>query len=184
MKGKVRVLSWIAVLLLMLSTVGTVSVSADSGARTYHYIIGTGLLCGLDPSACPAKARATVNDDIIELRGEGTLTIHPKSVTGGGTFVHKDAAGNVLGSGTWTAMDLLSFKSYGTSPGFPPTFEGGLSLMRIHLTGGSASFDGILQVDCLIGKFPAGAIEGVRLAVPGLNFNKEVSGFTVFIRLP
>lgn len=49
----------------------------------------------------------------------------------------------------------------------------------------TVGFDGILQVDCLVGSPPAGAKEGIRLAVPGVaNFNREVSGETVFILLP
>jgi hypothetical protein len=48
--------------------------------------------------------------------------------------------------------------------------------------GGEAVAQGVLQVDCTLGNPPTGAIEGVRLAVKGhLNFNKEVSGFTLFI---
>lgn len=52
-------------------------------ARTYEYLIGTGLLCDLDPSACPDVAMAP-NGDTVEITGSGTFTIHPDSVTGGG----------------------------------------------------------------------------------------------------
>jgi len=91
----------------------------------------------------------------------------------------------VVASGTWTATELLSFQGYGTSPGFPPTFEGGKVLMRVELLpSGGGSFRAVLQVDCLIGKTPAAATEGVRLNVQGaLNFNREVSGLTLYIRL-
>ena len=57
--------------------------------------------------------------------------------------------------------------------------------MQIHLTpsSGGSGFDGMLQIHCLIGNFPAGAHEGVRLEVQGIiNFNHEVEGETVFIR--
>ncbi len=157
---------------------------ADSGARSYDYLLGTSVLCGLAPSACPDIAQAP-NGDTVELTGAGTLAIHAKSVTGSGTFVHKDAAGNVKGSGTWTATDLLSFHSYGTSPGFPSSFEGGEALIRVHLVSASGlQFDGILWVDCEVGAPPpSGQTEGVRLDVPGvIHFNKQVSGFTLFIR--
>ena len=189
MKRKLRSLSLIAALALMLSVLGASSVAADSGSANYVYLIGTEPLCGLDPSACPDVARAA-NGDTIDMTGSGTLSIHPKSVSGGGDFVHKDAAGNVLGSGTWTATELLSFHSYGSAAvqGLPSEFEGGKAMIRVHLSpaAGGAGFDAILRVTCLLGdKIPASAEEGVRLAVQGiLNFNKEVSGFTLFIRLP
>ncbi len=174
-----RRLVLVAVILVALGSSLHARASADSGAATYRYLIGTGLLCGLAPSACPDVAMAP-NGDTIVLTGSGTLSIHPKSVTGGGTFVHKRGAATV-GSGTWTATQLLSFVGYGCGgAGLPANFCGGRAIIRVHL---SAGLDAILQVDCLIGTFPAGAIEGVRLAVPGaLNFNKEVSGFTLFIR--
>ncbi len=156
---------------------------ADSGSRTYQYLIGTGVLCGLDPSACPVIVRSAQNGDTIEVMGEGTFSIHPKAVSGGGTFTHKNAVGDVVASGSWTALELLSFKGYGTSPGFPATFEGGQGLMLVHLTSAAASFDAVMQVDCLIGKTPAGAIEGITLNVQDvLNFNQEVSGLTLYIR--
>ena len=182
MNGKRHLTPLIATLILVLAVFGAAGVSADAGANTYEYLVGSGLLCSLGPGACPDVARAP-NGDTIELAGQGTFSIHPKSVTGGGTFTHRDAAGNVLGSGTWTATQLLGFHSYGSgaAQGLPSEFTGGLVLIRVHL---SAGFDAILQVDCAIGdQIPGGAIEGVRLAVQGgLNFNEEVSGLTVFIQ--
>jgi hypothetical protein len=155
--------------------------SAQSATVTKNYLAGAGLLC---PDNCPDVASAP-NGDTISISGSGTLSIHPNSVTGGGTFTHKDASGNVLSTGTWTAQQLLSFVSYGTSQGVPPTFEGGKALMLIHLspnTGGSG-FDGVLRITCVIGSPPAGAHEGIRLNVQDvINFNKEVSGETLFIR--
>jgi hypothetical protein len=125
------------------------------------------------------------NGDTISIAGQGTLSIHPGSVTGGGTFIHKDASGAVKATGTWTAQQLLSFVSYGTMPGVPPNFEGGKALLLIHLSPGTggAGFDGVLRITCLIGSPPAGANEGIRLNVQDvINFNKEVSGNTLFIR--
>jgi len=133
---------------------------------------------------CPDVASAP-NGDTITIAGQGTLSIHPKSGTGGGSFIHKNASGTVLAQGTWTAQQLLSFVSYGTMPGVPPNFEGGKALVRIHLSPstGGAGFDGVLRITCLIGSPPAGANEGIRLNVQGvINFNKEVSGNTLFIR--
>ena len=123
------------------------------------------------------------NGDTISISGSGTLSINPASVTGGGTFTHKDASGNVLSTGTWTAQQLPSFVSYGTAPPVPPSFNGGKALMLIHLlpSSGGSGFDAVLRITCLIGSPPAGAHEGIRLNVQDvINFNKEVSGETLF----
>lgn len=172
--------SAVALLGLILVAVFSFQASADSGHRDYEYHIGDhfgGVVHGPDVAESP-------NGDTVAIEGSGTLSIHPKEVTGEGTFVHKNANGDVLVSGTWKAEQLLSFHSYGNGvpQGTPPEFEGGLALIRVHL---SAGLDAIMQVDCLLGKPPAGANEGVRLNVQGgLNFNKEVSGETLYVRLP
>ena len=57
--------------------------------------------------------------------------------------------------------------------------------MRWSLPGDMATVeaDGILEVTCLIGSPPGGAHEGIRLNVKDLiNFNKSVSGDTLFIQ--
>lgn len=163
--------------------------AADSGARTYTWLLATDFLCGLSPDGrgpgCPAVSVAA-NGDTLEMSGSGTLTIHPKSVSGGGVFTHNFAGGGSV-SGSWTATELLSFHSYGSgaAQGFPAEFEGGLALFRVQLSvGGIPVAEGVLQIDCTLGEhIPADAEDGARLAVAGaLNFNEEVSGFTVFIR--
>ncbi|MBI4035884.1 hypothetical protein HY383_02960 [Candidatus Daviesbacteria bacterium] len=168
-----------AILLALLSLFSGVAF-ARAGTVNYEYHIGDNFLGVVHG---PTVVRAS-NGDTIEITGSGILSVHNKSVSGGGTFVHKDSSGNVLGNGTWTAVQLLSFKSYGNGvpQGTPEEFEGGLALIRVHLSPG---FDAIMQVDCLLGNPPAGAEEGVRLAIQGvLNFNKEISGETLYVRLP
>ena len=50
--------------------------------------------------------------------------------------------------------------------------------------GGTPVHNAILMFDCLLGRPPAGAGEGVSLAVQGgLNFHQKVSGETLLIRL-
>lgn len=128
------------------------------------------------------------NGESVRLVGNGTLGIHPKSATGGGTFVHRNAAGAVIGSGSWTVTELLSFQSYGGGAAFlPPAFRTGKAQFRVELTpaGTSLVFGGILDVECRLPEstVPGGTEEGIRLVVPGVgNFNESVSGTTLFTK--
>ncbi len=173
-----RKLGVIVALVLAGSIWGAVAAQADSGSQTFSYLAGTGPLCVLTPNPCPDVARAD-NGDTVDITGSGTLSIHDNTVSGGGTFVHKAPNGAVRAQGTWKATALLSFNSFGTQAGLPQNLFGGVARIRVHL---SAGIDAILEIDCAIGKAPAGHMEGVRLVVDnGLNFNQKVSGFTVFI---
>lgn len=182
-----RFLALLASLALVLS-VSTTSASADSDSTTRVYLAGTGIVCGLGvPDACPSIAMAD-NGHTIELTAEGTFSLHPKTVTGGGTFVHKDEEGDVVASGTWDATELLSFHSYGTIDFFGTTIEGGQLRLRAHLFatlagGGTAEADAILEIDCAVSAPPPGSsTDSVRVNVQGLiNFNKPVSGLTVYV---
>ena len=143
-------------------------------------------LLGVEPLEGPDKSVAS-NGDTISIAGSGTLSIHEKSVSGSGWFQHTNAAGTLLASGTWNALELISFKSFGTpGPPFPPSFEAGKAEISIHLTpeGGGEGFDAILQVYCVLpgSKVPPAFDEGIRLFVPGVaNFNVQVHGQTIFI---
>lgn len=180
MRKLIGALSLIALLL------GSTGASAAPDTTPRLWLAGTGPLCELpEPNPCPTVARAA-NGDTIEIAGAGTFTKHSKSVSGGGTFVHRDPHGDVIGAGTFTATQLVSFHSYGTDEFDGLVIEGGLLLIRVSLFVNDAEVaTGILQIDCLVGDPPTGAIEGVRLAVQGggPNFNKEVSGLTVFLPL-
>lgn len=179
----------VAILLLSVAVMSGQAV-AVSRSTTRTYFVGADPLCTIFPDlppevACPAVAMAD-NGDTVWLDGVGTFNPASKEATGGGSFTHKNAAGDVVGMGTWMAVRVLGFKSYGTLE-FPGvgTIEGGLVLLRVHLVGagGAVQLDAILQIDCLVGNPPAGAIEGIRLSLQDvdLNFNKEVQGLTVYI---
>jgi len=141
------------------------------------------------------------NGDRVAVTGEGEFSVHPKSVEAEGTFTHTNSQGTVLGSGTWTATDLLSFVPYGCgvvhnfpSPGdttpLPPNFCGGALKLRVLLTpsGTTLEVPGDLTIFCIIGDNPPNSHddptgEGIHLVVPGIaNFNKIVSGMNVYIR--
>ena len=133
---------------------------------------------------------AAPNGDRVAITGEGTFSIHPKSVEAEGTFTHTDSQGNVLATGTWTATQLLTYQSYGCGVVFghplPPNFCGGRVKMRVLLTpeGTNLRIPAILTVYCVIGdKRPHSAEEGVRLVIPGhINFNDVTGGENVYIR--
>ncbi len=155
-------------------------------AMSLSWHIGDDFLASVDPSfGVPSIAMAAVNGDTIEVKGTGTLSTHEKSVTGNGTFVHRLASGEEFAHGTWEATALLAFVSYGdASPqGLPSTLFGGMAKMRVNiLVDGTVVHTGILTVFCTLGnKIPHGAEEGITLVVQdAINFNKQLSGFTVF----
>ncbi|HYU64916.1 MAG TPA: hypothetical protein VEK36_01435 [Candidatus Paceibacterota bacterium] len=165
---------------LSLADVQNVISSQKVSQVDYVYLLGEEPLEGPDKTVAP-------NGDTIIIAGSGTLSIHAKSATGNGWFQHVTSTGTLLASGTWEALELISFKSFGT-PGapFPPEFEGGLALIRIHLSpdAGGAGFDAILKVYCVIaGVAPPGFDEGIRLVIQDvINFNKQAGGQTLFIR--
>jgi hypothetical protein len=159
---------------------------AKIATQTYQYLVGVDPLCELAPDACPDVSRAS-SGETVEITGSGSFTVFSKSVTGSGNFTHKAADGTVVAKGTWEAVQLLSFQSYGSAAaqGLPKNLWGGKVLIRVQLfVGGNPVFTGILRVTCMLGdQIPPSAMEGVRLAVQtGPNFNKEVSGLTVFIK--
>ena len=156
--------------------------AADNGATKYQYLAGADRLCGLSPSACPDVAGAA-NGDKVEITGKGTFVTGSDEVTGGGTFVHKNAAGKVLASGTWTAEELVGFTSFGTAAGVPKSSDGGIAVLGVKLVpaGSTETFEAVLEIDCAINSPPPHA-EGVMLGIEdGLKFTNEVSGFTFFV---
>lgn len=174
-----------AFLFALSAATGFGGATAAAPSAEYDYLIGTDFLCGLGPDVCPDIARAP-NGDTFEVTGSGSIGLHPKSVSGGGTFVHKDASGAVLGSGTWTATGLIAFKPFGQDGSFPEGFSGGHALMAISLDPGDPGGPTIpagLQVDCDLGTNPPGLSEGVKVLIPAAHiaFNGKVSGGNIFI---
>lgn len=180
---------FIAVLALLATAIPFAAARSASGSgsapQSFTYVLGQGVLCSLEETACPDITMAS-NGDMVALNGTGTLSTHPNSVTGGGVFVHMDSSGHELVRGTWEAKELLSFVSYGdgTPQGLPANLFGGKAVIRVSLlVGGTVVHDGILTIYCVLGNPPHGAHEGVRLVVQDvINFNKQVSGDTVFLK--
>jgi len=155
--------------LLSLAFASQSALANRGGTRTY--IVGTDPPCTIVPEvppelACPAISMAD-NGDTIDVAGAGTFNPTTRAADGGGTLTHKDAANAVVGSGTWTALRVLGFHSYGTDTIAGMLLEGGQVLLRVRLVagGGAIVLDAVLQIDCEIGKVPPGATEGMRLTV-------------------
>ena len=177
---------FIAVLTILPITLPVAIVKADRPSGTFEWHIGDAFLAAFDPAfGADSISMAGVNGDTITVNGTGTLSVQSKSATGGGMFVHRNTAGNEIAHGTWEARALISFVSYGdASPQQLPSFLfGGKAMIRVKiLVGGTPVHDGILTVFCELGsRIPASVHDGITLNVQdAINFNKLVSGFTVF----
>src|SRR5437879_10068840 len=93
---------------LLLTGFLPATVFADSGHKTYQYLLGVDPLCSLAPDACPDVSSAP-NGDMVAVAGMGTFDIRSMTATGGGKLVHKMADGTIRESGTWEGTTLLAF---------------------------------------------------------------------------
>jgi hypothetical protein len=175
-----------AVIVLSTAAASSAKKGPNKKAATYEYLAGANStasggfqLCSLPaPNPCPDIARAA-NGDTVTITAAGTLSVHPKSVTGTGTY---SSTNTKVGSGTWTAVKLLSFKAVATNDAVTPGATSGKALIRVQLSNGKR---GVLRITCHLPgtTVPPSFHEGVRLAVTGgPNFNKEAGGITIFIR--
>jgi hypothetical protein len=151
----------------------------NNGSASYEYLMEE-----------PNVAQSADGDQFI-VTGMGTFSVHPKSGSGGGEFTLTDD-GTTL-SGTWSALDLVSFQPYGCGivlgdPIDPNACGGHLELDVLLTPSAGPAMEGILTIDCIIGDIPGqafqgtNATEGVRLVLPGVeNFNQQVAGMNVFI---
>ena len=178
-----RLLLLLGVLSLLIS-LGAAPVNAATSTGTFHWNAGQGAVCAVAVDACPDKAMAS-NGDTVTIAAQGDLNAASGTATGGGTFVHKDSAGNIKASGTLKATRLIAFSFYGCGgDGIPNFLCGGRAALAVELTpaNSSVTLSGILWVSCVLGNPPSGVMEGSRLNVQDvINFNKSVGGDTVFI---
>lgn len=179
--------------------VGTAYADDDGVSGGFRWMACAGMhelgFLGLSGVGCPDAAMAS-NDDAIEIVGEGTLEIddgEPEDVSGGGSYRHTDASGMVLDVGTFTAIKLKSFESFGgsASPNIPSNWRLGRARIRIRMV---SDIDGetakaTLVVGCRLpepieGPPPMDLFEGITLKVKnGQNFDISVMRATLFIQL-
>jgi len=117
-----------------------------------------------DPPSAVAKNGDKINISLnVEL---APFSFHPKTISGGGSFTIRDAAGGILTTGTWVATKLISFQSYGSTDfgGGEVLFGGSLQLHITLSTGEKA----ILRLTCTdFGNPPPGAKQGIVVKVVG-----------------
>lgn len=163
--------------------------NSDKGC-TFTWHVGDEFLSVNAGHPGPPQAKAA-NGDVVTLKGTGAFGLHSKAASGGGMFRHTFADTGKTETGTFQARRVLSFESYGngTPQGTPPNLFGGLLRLAVELTPDSEPSKrvrAVLTIDCLLGSPPEGAVEGIKLKVPGvINFNKTIenSGETVFVKL-
>jgi len=158
-----------------------------------QFLVGTGFLCDIPhPPApilkCPDIASSSSTGDKVYIAGSGWFNPNPSGqAMGGGSFVHLTSTGSLVGFGTWTAEELISFIPAGFNDlgGLVPAgSEAGIAVLKVHIspaTGGSG-FTAILSIYCKLG-FASVPFEGITLnVVGGPNFDTHVSGITTFIK--
>lgn len=178
--------------------------NARADDAVYRFLAATGqtalgALCNFGP--CPATPMAS-NGDTMEISGEGTLRVGRGdddddhggggSVSGNGSFTHRNDAGDVVGSGSWTARRLLSFKDMGMSDVLPSNWRAGVAriLVRLVSDDGKSKFHGILTVACRLptsdpGVFVGPDIEAVKISIqggPNFDIPPTTGNPTLFIR--
>ena len=182
-------------LLLACEAAGPVTPEDPVTTTALNHLVpkgATNLYFFLDDAGFPAAVARDGRSIEISLGGDGTGTfsLHPKSITGDGSFTIFDAAGAVEYSGTWSATRLRSFVSYGSTEVEPGFFLGaGKLLLHVELTGATGEVHkGILTLACTdFGTPPPGAFQGITLNITGVGrFSSPwpdfptASGFTFF----
>lgn len=170
-----------AVLLL-----GSVSAAA-APENEFQFHVGDQFLKDITGAPLGAVAKAS-DGKTITVIGSGEIDVKKLEADGEGTFEVRSPSGVLGVSGTWEAKKLISFQNFGGQAGVPPDFRGGRAVIRVHAIRQFAinpsaplEFDATLTVDCALGKFPAGFEEGITFDAGFINFNKKVSGVTVFV---
>jgi hypothetical protein len=158
--------------------IGAQASSDNTSAKFDWHVSDTFIQTVAGPNQTGAVAKASDSGVYVghnvRVSGTGTLNTAAGTATGGGTFVHTNAGGQVVAFGTWTATGLTSFTLYGCDTGsFPADFCGGKAVMAVRIfatttdpTVGQAQANGEITVNCRIHQ-PAGntELEGIKLKV-------------------
>jgi len=116
-------------------------------------------------------ARAN-NGDSVELTGDGAMDAGAETANLSGTYVIRDAAGNVTASGGWRSIKFLSWEATQACTGGFQGFVSGTARLKVELDGiGKAH----LSVTCAGCETPMGT-DAVTLKIrQGQNFKESVN---------
>ena len=111
----------------------------------------------------------------IAMTGAGSFDATTGAVVASGLFAQFNANGSVAAHGTWSATSFVTFDSFG---GPNPGLQGGQLVMIVTLVpkGGPPQTGLTMNVTCLVGSPPPGAIEGLTIG----DFTTPVRGHTLF----
>lgn len=196
---KKRIVAFVTVPLLLVASLLVASNAAAGAPERFRWHVSNGFIqTGTEIPQTGAVAQAD-NGDFVRVTGRGKFDSSTGTASGGGAFAHTDSDGDLVGFGTWKATGDSDFVFFGCGTAadgteVPPNFCGGDLTLDVRLKGtsvteGTATFDGVLVVTCLIGDtaedIPADAEEGITLDIPGLiNFDDLVpgeGGLTLFL---
>lgn len=152
------------------ASVGQTAITPSTPVTT-NWVVG-----GPNPPRDHDIAQAA-NGDRVQMKGTGTFS--GGTITGGGTYIVENAAGDIQGHGTFTATAFVSFVSFGF---VSPIDEGGRLITGVHMVSASGdTADATLYVDCELGSPPPGITEGILLNVTGgTNYDTSIHGRTLF----
>src|SRR5439155_4822364 len=129
--------AWVGVLsiigLMFAATV--LGGGAQAAANKFVFHVGDAFLAAVNPDFAPDFALSTATGDRLQLSGTGTFNAGARSVGGGGTFEHRHADGSLFADGSWMAVGIVSWRSYGNGvpQGLPPNFFGGVLVILIEV---------------------------------------------------
>jgi hypothetical protein len=183
---------------LLVGATGATGSSSDSAQRDSDRrgkIVRWDLVQIIDGFVVPGgtDVSAASNGDTIALTGSGHAEPRRQKAFGGGTFVHKNAAGAEIAHGIYYVTGFVSWERLrggslvnvlaGDGVGPINRATSGILVLNVHLVaaGGSPEFDGVLTIYCHLPGTIRDVPEGFALNIPGVaNFDQQVSGVTLF----
>jgi hypothetical protein len=201
---KLLILAAVAALLATATAVPLAGPAAAAGAAQ-GWLIGNPVFDELGfPNVPEVTAATAANGDTLAIDGSWTFDTKARTADGGGSFVHRNSDGDVVGAGEWAVTKYLNFDEWGPgddlSGGGGPNFENylaGRARFKVELTVGSVVVaTGVLEIVCVLDGAYNPAItsnqpgptnsgpawsEGISLNLNGsLNFDGGPPGPTLF----
>ena len=122
----------------------------------------------------PNTAENPTTGDVIRVTGAGVFDPVAGTVSGKGSFTHRDSTGRLVARGVWVATGFTAFESFG---GPSNGQQGGVLTITATLfaTNGTVVPDVTIEITCLVNT-PGGFEEGTTVG----DFSMKTGGFTLF----